>query len=289
MASLQWPLKSGSVKSGTVSRCLGFIMVADSLTSFVECLRRASLLKPEQFAELSQLQRKVTDPRALASELVRRGWLTNYQAKQVLAGKVDELSLGSYVVLDLLGEGGMGQVFKARHAKLGKVVALKVIRRDYTTHPDAVRRFQREIEAASRVSHPHIVHSLDAESSGDSHFLVMEYIEGTDLARLLKEKGPLPVAQSCDYIRQAALGLQHAHEKGMVHRDIKPANLLLSKPHGAPAAGLIKIADMGLARWRSTDDSSSKGLTREGSVLGTVDYVAPEQAMDSHAVDIRAD
>jgi serine/threonine protein kinase len=287
-------------------------MTVDSVTSFVDCLRRANLLTAEQLSETAgQLHRRFPEPRALAGELLRRGWLTPYQANQLLAGRGPELVLGSYIVLERLGEGGMGQVFKARHQKLGTIVALKVIRKDRLGNPDAVRRFQREVQAGARLGHPNIVQSLDADQAGDLHFLVMEYIDGIDLARVVKQRGPLPVETACDFIRQAALGLQHAHERNLVHRDIKPSNLLVSgrvvsgkegtappplatplTTHHSPlTTHQVKIADLGLARLRHTpgEDSPSHGLTRDGSVIGTLDYVAPEQATDSHGVDVRAD
>ncbi|OAI49767.1 hypothetical protein AYO44_06100 [Planctomycetaceae bacterium SCGC AG-212-F19] len=265
-------------------------MTVASVPSFVDCLRRGNLLKTDQLGELSAaLHKRFAEPRELAAELVRRGWLTPYQANQVLTGHAQDLVLGSYVLLERLGEGGMGEVFKARQVKLERIVALKVIRKDRLAHPDAIRRFQREIRAASKLSHPHIVGAIDADQVGDAHFLVMEFVEGTDLAHLVRKSGPLPIPQACDCIRQAALGLQHAFERGMVHRDIKPANLILAKAQGGTSLGVLKVLDLGLARWRSDEDSCSKGLTRDGHVLGTVDYVAPEQAMDSHTVDIRAD
>src|SRR5262249_49677820 len=127
-----------------------------------------------------------------------------------------------YHVVRLLGAGGMGSVFEAEHRVMRRPVAVKVINRAYTASAAAVERFRREVHAAARLSHPNIVTAHDAENVGDLHFLVMEYVEGQSLARVLKERGPLPVAEACEYVRQAALGLQHAHERGMVHRDVKP-------------------------------------------------------------------
>jgi serine/threonine protein kinase len=185
----------------------------------------------------------------------------------------------------------MGVVYKARHVHMNRVVALKVIDRAYLTHPTAVRRFYQEVQAAAQLHHPNIVMAFDAGQAGQTHFLAMEYVDGTDLARLLKQSGPLPLDQAREFIRQTALGLQHAHEKGMVHRDIKPSNLL--------AAGLrsgkpvIKILDMGLALARQTSEdaptAADGGLTAEGHWVGTADYIAPEQSVDPHHVDIRAD
>jgi serine/threonine protein kinase len=177
----------------------------------------------------------------------------------------------------------MGAVFKARNWKLGQTVALKLVRKERLTSADAVKRFQREIRAAAQLDHPHIVRALDADEVGGTHFFVMEFVEGVPLKHLVKERGLLPVAEACDYVRQAALGLQHAFEKGMVHRDIKPSNLLLTRD------GVVKILDMGLARTATTATEESSTLTQEGAVMGTPDYMAPEQTLDSHLVDIRSD
>jgi serine/threonine protein kinase len=185
----------------------------------------------------------------------------------------------------------MGTVFKARHSLMNRVVALKVIRRERLTGPQAVARFHREIRAAALLSHPNIVMALDAAQVGDGHFLVMEYVPGVDLARLLGQRGKLPAGEACDYAYQAALGLQHAHENGMVHRDIKPANLLR-----ADRGHVVKILDMGLARLAGEQMLVGAGagagndqLTGTGLAMGTLDYIAPEQIDDAHSVDIRAD
>jgi formylglycine-generating enzyme required for sulfatase activity/serine/threonine protein kinase len=269
-------------------------MAIASVANFVKVMQESQLLDAAHLEELTgDLQARFPDPKALARELVRRGWLTAYQVNQLWKGRGKELVLGPYLLLDNLGEGGMGQVFKARHRLMDRVVALKVIREERLADPDAVRRFHREIRAAAQLAHPNIVIAHDAAEVGKVHLLVMEFIEGTDLAKLIAERGPLPVAEACDYVRQAALGLQHAHERGLVHRDIKPSNLLLTKRAGDSGSklGLVKILDMGLARLdRSPGQAASAGaLTQEGAVMGTPDYLAPEQALDSHAVDIRAD
>jgi WD40 repeat protein/serine/threonine protein kinase len=261
-------------------------MSIGSVTSLLDLLHQLPLLEPEQMAELERVSTSLADARSLAAELVRRDWLTPYQVNQLFQGRGPQLLLGSFVLLERLGEGGMGQVFKARHRKLGRIVALKLIRKERLDNPDAVRRFRREIEAASKLSHPNIVLALDADEVNDTHFFAMEYVEGIDLAKHVKKHGPLPVDVACAYIRQAALGLQHAHERGMVHRDIKPHNLLLTAQ-----TGTIKVLDMGLARLHSEAPAgmSSTSLTEEGAVMGTPDYMAPEQARDSHSADIRAD
>jgi serine/threonine protein kinase len=207
-----------------------------------------------------------------------------------------------YRILQLLGAGGMGVVYRAEHQLMERPVALKVINRDFMNDPSAVERFRREVKGAARLSHPNIVTAYDAEQAGDLHFLVMEFVEGISLDRLVQEQGPLPVPLACDYIRQAALGLQHAHEQGLVHRDIKPQNLMRTP------TGRIKILDFGLARFaRETvpataptlagvqrsrlvnSDGATQPLTECGTVMGTPDYMAPEQAVNASSADIRAD
>ncbi len=252
---------------------------------FLDELRKWRLLDAAQHAELSRkIEGRYLGPRSIACEAIEQGWLTPFQAIQVHRGRGQELLLGSYVLMERLGEGGMGAVFKARNWKLGRVVALKLIRKERVHNVDAIRRFQREIRAAAQLRHPNIVHALDADEIGGSFVLVMEYVEGVDLARLIKDKGPLPPPQAREYVRQAALALAHAHEKGLVHRDIKPANLLLS------SEGQIKLLDMGLARLPAgIDGASTSTMTASGAVMGTPDFLAPEQARSSHDVDIRAD
>lgn len=195
--------------------------------------------------------------------------------------------MGSFVLLERLGEGGMGQVFKARNWKTDRIVALKLIHKDRLKNStSAVKRFEREIRAAAQLDHPHIVRAVDADQIEGVYLFAMELVPGIDLAQHVKAFGPLPVARACAYIRQAVLGLQHAFEKELVHRDIKPSNLLLATP-----GDIIKVLDLGLARSSGADadcDASST-LTQEGLVMGTPDYLAPEQALDAHAADIRAD
>lgn len=190
--------------------------------------------------------------------------------------------LARYRVVRLLGTGGMGAVYEAEHRVMHRTVALKVIKRAYTASAAVLERFRREVRAAACLSHPNIVATIDAEDAEETHFLVMEYVAGTDLGRLVQKHGPLPVDRACDHVRQAALGLQHAFEQGMVHRDIKPHNLMLTPD------GRVKILDFGLARFAS-EAASAAGLTDTGIVLGTVDYIAPEQADNAQQADTRSD
>lgn len=267
-----------------------------SAEALVEVLRQCQVLPPAQLAELGPpLTARFTDARALAKELLQRGWLTPYQVNQLLQGKGAELMLGPYALLERLGEGGTGQVFKARHVKMERIVALKLIRKELLQDPEVRARFQREIQVVSQLSHPNIVHAFDAGPVGASYFLTMEYVEGTDLDKLVRRSGPLPIAQAIDYARQAALGLQHVHEKGLVHRDVKPSNLLL-----VGQASVVKLSDLSLARFQQVEDAEAAAaltaavatqvVTPAGAMMmGTPDYLAPEQALDFHAADIRAD
>jgi serine/threonine protein kinase len=184
--------------------------------------------------------------------------------------------------MGLLGKGGMGTVYQAEHRVMKRAVALKVIGAHLIADPAAVERFQREVEAAAKLSHPNIVTAHDAEQAGNCHFLVMELVDGIRLDRVLEGHGPLPPVVACAYARQTALGLQHAHEHGMVHRDIKPQNLMLTRK------GEVKILDFGLARFVS-ENGSPPSLTECGELNGTPDFMAPEQAEDARSADIRAD
>ncbi len=283
-------------------------MHMDSVAEFVETLGQCRLLETEQQEIVKRdLRPRFTDAHALAKELVGRGWLTPYQVNQLFQGRGGDLTLGSYVILERLGEGGMGQVFKAHHRRLGRVVALKLVRKERLANPSLVMRFHREIQAAAQLTHPNIVLAFDADAVDGVHFYTMEYVEGTTLARLVRGNGAMMVAQAGEYVRQVALGLQHAHERGLVHRDVNPSNLMetwTSLP-ADPAAGseararaewgahkpLIKILDMGLARWLQAHDEpeDQRSITKIGVIMGTPDFIAPEQALDAHRADIRAD
>jgi WD40 repeat protein len=263
---------------------------------FLDQLRASQLLEPSQLHEIgSYPEAQEADPRKLARRLLDRGLLTRYQINQVAQGRGADLVIGSYIVLDPIGEGGMGQVYKARHQHMNRVVALKVIRKERLSNPEAVRRFYKEVQAAAQLAHPNIVLAFDAGQTGQTHYFAMEYIDGIDLSRLVKESGPLPVLRACDYIRQAALGLQHAHERGLVHRDIKPHNLLVviggatsASRSGSNGKDVVKVLDMGLARLQGLGDNET-AVTKDGVVIGTPDFLAPEQATNARAADIRSD
>jgi serine/threonine protein kinase len=217
-------------------------------------------------------------PNQVSKLMVRDGLLTHFQAQQLLLGKYLGFTIGNYQILELLGSGGMSAVYLCRHKTYGYRVAVKVLPKALAKDPTLLKRFYREARASAALKHPNIVRGYEADNERNQHFLVMEYVEGTSLQEIVKKQGPMPVLRACHYMRQAAIGLQYAHQVGVVHRDIKPGNLLVDR-HGT-----VKILDMGLSRFCHEDESV---LTRD--VLGTLDYLAPEQARDSHTVDIRAD
>lgn len=264
--------------------------MAATAAQFVTALTQSGLLTQEEWAAFEKENpQALLDTESLARELVRAQKLTRYQVQHVLAGKAHMLVLGHYLVLEHIGAGGMGQVYKARHRRMGRLVALKVLPAKALHSPDSLKRFQREARAAARLVHPNIVMAFDADQSGTSHFLVLEYVAGRDLNTLVKQEGPLPIEQAVQCALQAAQGLEYAHQQRVVHRDIKPANLLLD------GEGNVKILDMGLARLEPSADSppdkdhQDVGLTRSGVILGTIDYMSPEQAENTRRADARSD
>ncbi|MDG2224653.1 MAG: serine/threonine-protein kinase [Rubripirellula sp.] len=194
-----------------------------------------------------------------------------------------------YEIIGLIGRGGMGDVYQAKHRKMERTVALKVIKRELVRKSEVVDRFHREVKTAAQLSHPNIVTAYDADQAGDYHFMVMEYVNGTDLSETIKDRGPLPVKEACEYIRQSAIGLEHARKQGMVHRDIKPHNLMVT------GDGTLKILDFGLAAFAPETvptieaAEARSDLTIAGTVMGTPDFISPEQANDARQADIRSD
>ncbi|MCI0699841.1 MAG: bifunctional serine/threonine-protein kinase/formylglycine-generating enzyme family protein [Planctomycetia bacterium] len=259
----------------------------DPTAAFYHNLQDCGLLSAAQLRELwGWIAHKKPDAQALAREINRRGWLTVFQIKEIARGRGASLSIaGRYTLLDILGEGGMGRVYKAHDKRMDRAVAFKVIRKEKLSHPAASSRFETEIQALSAMDHPNVVKVYDAERVGDHHFYVMEFIDGTDLTKIVRDRGPLPVPEACEIIRQTALGLQHAFEKGLVHRDIKPSNIIVSRNNGP-----VKLVDLGLARlMEQPGGNEGHRVTQEGFVIGTPDFLAPEQARDPMGVDIRAD
>ncbi len=255
----------------------------------LDWLERNQFLTPNQVCELRLLLPRFADARALAADLIQRDWLTPYQVNQIMQDRGDELVLGALRLRQRLGEGAMGQVFKAWHTRLEQVLAVKTIHKHLIANSRAMDRFRQEIEAASQLHHPNIANVRDAGEIDGRPFLVMDFIDGTNLSTLVKAKGPLPVRLAVECIRQAALGLQHAFERGVVHRDVKPGNLVLTMDRGPGTTDIcVKILDFGLARFDSERRFSPR-LTYVGSTLGTVDYMAPEQAECARDADTRAD
>jgi serine/threonine protein kinase len=259
-------------------------MSIENIDTLLAVLCRLQILATEQVEEVvRELVPLYIEPEPLADYLVEIEWLTRYQVELLFADRWDELILGPYQILDRLGEGGISEVFKAWDTENGRIVALKVLRQHLAVQTDAVHQFQRELQAVTRLSHPNIIKTFDANQVGATHYFAMEWVEGIDLDRFVQEVGPLGVEEACDYIRQVAQGLQHAHQLGLVHRDVKPANLFLINPpwpeghaNATPRRGdpQIKILDWGLARVRpeaqeSTEVSEANGAAEKGMLIGT--------------------
>ena len=262
--------------------------------TFLDKVRESGLVPEERLIRAMEKMEPTDRGRVVARGLVEQGLLTKFQAERILVGKTDGFLMGQYRILDELGRGGMGRVFKAEHMTMGRVVALKILNSDLLKTERARNLFHREVKAAARLNHPNIVTAFDANQLGDRCYLVMEFVDGPNLNDLVKDHGPLPVTQACDYIRQVALGLQAAHDLGMVHRDIKPANLLVQKStsKSTPNASVVKILDFGLARINASEDGEpghDSIETKPQTVMGTPDYLPPEQARNLHAVDGRSD
>jgi len=280
-------------------------MLIDSVESLLQAIRRVQILAPEQVDEVAlELGGLYTEPEALAEYLVQIEWLTPFQCEMLFAGSWDALNIGPYQILGRLGEGGVSEVFQAWDTVRGRSVAVKVLRQDLVSPTDAIQQFDRELQAVTRLNHPNIIKTFDASQIGAMHYFAMEYVEGTDLQKFIQQHGPLPFDQASDYTRQVAQGLQHAHQLGLVHRDIKPANLflinaplnpLLATPSRRGVEPLIKILDWGLARILPTAEEAAAAAASgvkdadQGQLIGTADYLAPEQAQDASLVDTRSD
>lgn len=229
----------------------------------------------------------VATDEAAVEILSRDGALTPFQAQAVREGRAAELQMGNYIVLDKLGAGGMGAVYKARDRRMKRMAALKVLKKELVGSPDSVARFNREVEASAQVAHPGVIAVYYTDEGPMGHYLAMEFVEGTDLAGLVMKRGPLPIAEAVETIRQAAVAMAYVHSKGLVHRDIKPANFLIDK------SGTVKVADLGLVRITEQSeisaDADQESLTQAYTIAGTLEFMAPEQAMDTKSADHRAD
>ncbi len=269
-----------------------------SREAFLANVRQSGLLSE---AELGALDAKLPESprgRVVARALVDQGILTKFQAERILVGRTAGFQLGQYRILDQLGRGGMGRVFKAQHRTMNRTVALKVLAPTVMKSERACELFLREVRAAAQLNHPNIVAAYDANECEGRYYLVLEYVDGPNLEQLVREQGPLPVTQACEFVRQTALGLLCAHERGMLHRDIKPANILVQRGGlDGKSPDLVKISDFGLARLQKPDakvdgepDAAGRTiLTKENTVMGTPDYLSPEQARNLHKADIRSD
>ncbi|HEY1065530.1 MAG TPA: serine/threonine-protein kinase, partial [Pirellulales bacterium] len=268
-----------------------------SVETYEDLIRRSGLVEPAQLERVSaelvaKYRGRSFDSEVLAEHLIEQRLITLWQNQIMIEGRFDSLFggrhagffLGNYKLLSHLGSGGMNSVYLAEHTVMRRLVAVKVLPLNSEKDSAFLERFRLESRAIAALDHPNIVRAHDFGNDGDVYYLVMEYVEGKDLHHVVKEKGPLPFSTAADYTRQAADGLAHAHKAGLVHRDVKPANLLLDRRKA------IKLLDLGVARF-DCDDQVDGSMTRtsEQAVLGTADYLAPEQAIDSHNVDCRAD
>jgi serine/threonine protein kinase len=254
-----------------------------SIEEFVDTLEHSGLIEEAVWRRWhAQHAAAFSTGEGMAQALVQQGLITDWQSGMLREGRWRGFFLGKYKILRQLGAGSMGAVYLAEHMLMRHRVAIKVMAQRLQKSQRHVERFQREAQATASVNHPRIVRAFDVEMSGNTPYLVMEYVEGDDLQKIVQEGGVLPVSEAAEIIRQSAEGLEAAHKSGLVHRDIKPSNILLDKQ------GQVHILDLGLARLEA-DEEASMTLLHNSKALGTVDYLAPEQARDSHAVDARAD
>ncbi len=253
-----------------------------TVPDFLGLVQKSGLIDATTLARAADELDLPTEPSACAIALVRAKLLTPFQAKQILAGRFRGLVLGPYRIQRPLGQGGVGVVYLANHTSLDRKVAIKVMTKVHAQEKQAREWFQREARAVAALDHNNIVRVYDITQISDLPFLVMEYVDGTDLQTLIGQTGRMHFAQAANYIAQAAAGLHHAHEKGFVHRDVKPANLMLTKE------GVVKVLDLGLARSIVNPKDELTGKLDEAHITGTVDFIAPEQAMNL-LVDARSD
>ena len=259
--------------------------------SFLTGIKQSGLAELEVIDTLLKTLRgegvDIGNSAAVASAMIAKGIITPWQSEKLLQGKFKGFILGRYKLLNLLGKGEMSSIYLAEHTRMKRRCAIKVLPANKVRDTSYLGRFHREAQAVASLDHPNIVraYDVDTETEGgvEIHFLVMEYVEGKDIEKLLEARQQFAVIEAADLIRQAAEGLSHAHENGLVHRDIKPGNLLVN------TKGVVKLLDLGLARFFRDTETESLTIKHDEKVLGTADYLAPEQAVDSHAVDERAD
>lgn len=260
-----------------------------SVDNFLDLVQRSELVAPDQYERaLTEVRAKhdgqlPADADVIADHFVAADLLTRWHCDMLFNRKYKGFTLKNYKLLRPLGSGGMSTVYLAEHTLMHRRRAIKVLPKSRNNDSSYLARFRLEAQATASLDHPNIVRAYDIDSESDNHFLVMEYVQGRDLQSIVKENGPLEYDVAAEYIAQAAEGLQHAHESGLIHRDIKPANLLVDQTN------VVKILDLGLALFSSDDDKASLTIAHNENVLGTADYLSPEQALNSHKVDLRAD
>jgi serine/threonine protein kinase len=255
------------------------VKLIETSEKFVAVLERSQLFAPNQLDAIKKLAETAEDPVQIARALLKNDWLTKWQASQMLSGFY-HLTIGKYRLSDQLGKGELGNVYLAENPKLGRKVALKTLSKKHTGDPEIVKRFLNEAKAASALDHRNIVHVHDVSSEGQRHYVVMEYVSGRDLQSRVDADGKLSIADATSFIRQAAEGLQHAHEQNVIHRDVKPANIMVDDQ------GVVKILDMGVGHLRKPEKSSVENTGE--LMMSAVAYMAPEHAR-GQSVDARCD
>ena len=259
-----------------------------NVNTFLDYVRRSKLVEEDQLeAAILACQQQhegalPDDPQLVADSLIKQNAITDWQAEKLLGGKYKGFMLDKYLLLSRLGKGGMSSVFLAENTMIGKLRAIKVLPRARVEDQSYLESFYLEARAVAALDHANIVRAYDVGHVGKTHYLVMEYVKGKDLQTLVEQQGAPEFEVAADYIAQAAIGLQHAHEKGLIHRDIKPANLLVDEQ------GVVKVLDLGLAMF-SSDDGEAAESPHGDKIVGTADYLAPEQSRNSRTVDQRAD
>jgi serine/threonine protein kinase len=263
-------------------------MTKVTTNKLVDLLRRSNLVDEAKLtaflekAATANGEAALEDQHRLAELLIQENLITRWQADKLLAGKHKGFRLGKYKLLGQIGKGGMSSVYLAEHELMKRRVAIKVLPQNRVNDSSYLERFRLEARAVAKLDDPNIVRAYDIDNEGNIHYIVMEYVDGQDLHQIVVAQGALDYDTAADYIAQVANGLQHAHEMGLVHRDIKPANCLVDK-HST-----VKLLDLGLAKL-TEDDQASLTMANEENVLGTADYLAPEQALNSHEADSRSD
>ncbi len=261
--------------------------VPTSVEELFQLIRKSGMIEDQRLTGYVQRRQSgrgmATDPREAAEDMIRDGLITNFQAEQFLLGKWRGFTIGKYKLLERIGVGGMGQVFLCEHLFMKRRVAIKVLPPAKAEQPAALGRFYREARAAGSLEHPNIVRTHDIDQDGNLHFIVMEFVDGSNLLDMVKKFGPMDINRATDYMRQVSDGLQFAHSAGLIHRDVKPGNVLIDR------VGHAKLLDMGLARFYNDQADNLTVKYDDKIVLGTADYVAPEQVANSHGVDTRAD